>query len=414
MDRRDRFIRAWFVLAVLAPAVSGAWPARFVFDAWIHQAAAAEITWHRKSSGTGDLPVPNPGDQQTCLVVADFDNDGIDDFAIGERTKTPSVVWYKFNGKDWDRFVIDNTPLKPEAGGDVCDVDGDGDLDLILGQDYSGNAIWWWENPRPDFAKPWVRRAIKNSGARKHHDQSVGDYDGDGAPELLSWNQGGRQLLLYEIPDDPKGVGSWDAAAIYSWDSGRELEGFPSRPTDIDGDGKVDIVGGGRWFQHRGGSRYEPKIVDDAMRFTQCAAGQLVESGWAEIVFSPGDMDGEARWYEWNDGEWVAHPLRHVVHGHTCEVRDLDGDGHLDITIGEMGSPGAGDQARTWVWFGDGRGEFRETVVSTGQGIHEGRIGDFNGDGRPDILMKPYHHRAPRVDVLLNLPGGGDPARADH
>jgi len=365
-------------------------------------AAVGQVDWVRKSSAAGDLTVPNPGNQQTCLVIADFDRDGIDDFAIGERTKTPSVVWYKWNGKGWDRFVIDDARLSPEAGGIACDIDGDGDQDLVLGQDGSGNSIWWWENPLPDFGKPWKRRLIKNSGARKHHDQSVGDCDGDGRPELLSWNQGAGQLLLFEIPADPKGADTWTSTAIYTWESGQELEGFPSRPTDVDGDGKVDIVGGGRWFKHKGGTEYEARVVDDTMRFTQCAAGQLVGGGWAEIVLSPGDMDGEAKWYEYKDGKWLGHSLGHVVHGHTCEVRDINRDSHLDILIGEMGSPGAGDHATIYVWYGNGRGDFRKTVALEGQGIHEGQLGDFDGDGDLDILVKPYHHNAPRVEVLLN------------
>jgi len=373
----------------------------FLFAAAV-STMAAEIHWVRKSSTTSDLPAPNSGNQQTCLVIADFDKDGLDDFAIGERTKTPSVVWYKWNGKGWNKMVIDNSPLKPEAGGDAADIDQDGDLDLILGQDASGNAIWWWENPSPNFSQPWPRRFIKNSGAPKHHDQSVADYDGDGRPELLTWNQGAKQLLLYRFPAQPKTSPPWAPTVLYSWTSGRELEGFPSQPTDIDNDGQVDIVGGGRWFKHQGNYRYQATVVDDSMRFTQCAAGQLVKGGWAELVFSPGDMDGTAKWYEWKNGTWIAHDLRHVTHGHTCEVRDVDADGNLDIMIGEMGNPGAGDQARTFVWFGDGLGHFQETIVSKGQGIHEGRFGDFDGDKRLDLLMKPYNHNAPRVDLLLN------------
>jgi hypothetical protein len=367
--------------------------------------ANGDVVWERKSSSAGDMPTPNDGKQQTCCMVLDIDKDGIEDFVVGERTRTPSVVWYKYNGKGWDKFVIDNTSKNPEAGGDFCDVDQDGDLDVILGQDASGNAIWWWENPYPDFSKPWTCRYIKNSGSHKHHDQTVGDFDGDGRVELVSWNQRAKELLLFEIPLHPKSNGPWSSATVYSWSAGREREGFPSVPVDMNLDGKVDIVGGGRWFEHMGGTKYQENVIDAEMAFTQCAAGQLVKGGRPEVVFSPGDMDGDAKWYQWDGKNWVAHKLRHVIHGHTCEVCDIDGDGNLDIFIGEMGNPGAGDNARTYIWYGDGSGSFKETVASHGQGIHEGKLGDFDGDGDTDILMKPYNHKTPRVDVLLNCGG---------
>ena len=92
----------------------------------------ARINWVSKSSTMGDLPAPNEGNEQTCCVVCDIDRDGVDDFVVGERTKAPSVVWYKYNGKGWDKRVIDAGLLHPEAGGDAYDIDKDGDLDILL------------------------------------------------------------------------------------------------------------------------------------------------------------------------------------------------------------------------------------------------------------------------------------------
>ncbi|MEJ5341863.1 MAG: VCBS repeat-containing protein [Thermogutta sp.] len=374
-----------------------------VFVVWgiCNCAAAAGEAWRLISSQTGDLPRPNAGDQQTCLVPGDFDGDGRIDFVVGERTQAPSVVLFRNTDTGWQRVVVDDSHLRPEAGGVAFDVDRDGDLDLILGQDASGSEIWWWENPFPNFNSPWVRRPIKTTGGKKHHDQTVGDFDGDGHAELVSWNQGARCLLLFEIPESVHSSGDWPYRAIFRWTAGPEYEGFPSQPVDLDGDGLIDIVGGGLWFKYKNGE-FVAHTIDDNMRFTQCAAGQLIPGGFAEVVFSPGDADGDAKWYEWDGEQWRVHVLGAVRHGHTCEIGDLNLDGHLDIMIGEMGSPGAGDDARVIVWWGNGKGNFREEVIHRGQGIHEGRLADVDGDGDLDIIVKPYHHHAPFVGILIN------------
>ena len=53
---------------------------------------------------------------------------------------------------------------------------------------------------------------------------------------------------------------------------------------------------------------------------------------------------------------------------------------------------------------GDGRGHFETAVLAHAMGFHETRLADLDGDGRLDILQKPYNWNAPRVDVWLNHP----------
>ncbi|MEE9460967.1 MAG: VCBS repeat-containing protein [Bacteroidales bacterium] len=162
-----------------------------------------------------DIVNPNVGDQQTASLILDIDNDGIKDFVITERTASPSVVWYKYNGTTWDRMVIDETPLRIEAGGDFLDIDRDGDLDIVFGGDSRSNQIWWWENPRPEYQGTWERHLIKDHGGKKHHDQIFVDFDHDGQAELISWNQQDSLLLMFEIPSDPRSSGLWKYSVIY-------------------------------------------------------------------------------------------------------------------------------------------------------------------------------------------------------
>ncbi len=160
-------------------------------------------------------------------------------------------------------------------------------------------------------------------------------------------------------------------------------------------------MGGGRWFKHRGEGRYEAHVIDDAMRFTQCAranwcpaAGRRLSSRRVTPTVRPAGTSGppESGSPTRCGMSSMAIPAKWATSTPTA----------LDIMIGEMGDPGAGDDARTFVWYGDREGRFTESVVSHGQGIHEGKVADLDGDGDLDILLKPYHHHAPRIDVLLN------------
>lgn len=203
---------------------------------------------------------------------------------------------------------------------------------------------------------------------------------------------------------DPPGRVVWDhrssvTGALPKPDVGRQVA---SLIVDIDGDGRLDLVGGGYWFKHAGALKFQAHAIDAEYRFTRTAAGDLIQGGRPEVLIGSGDGVGPLNLYQWQEGAWARRTLiERVDHGHTLQVADIDGDGHLDIYTAEMHTPGPGGLCRQWILFGDGKGGFVQELLSTGAGSHESKLGDLNRDGRIDILQKDFQHRQ-RLDVWLN------------
>ncbi len=381
-------------------------------------AQTRQYKWQHVSSTTGELPVPNSGGQQTSCTVFDIDKDGYKDIVITERTQTPTVIWIRHTAQGWTKQPIETGYVRPEAGSEAFDIDGDGDLDFMTGGDGTSNHIWWWENPYPHFdpQKGWTRRLIKDFGGNKQHDQMFGDFDGDNRPELVFWNQKECKLYLADIPGNVRGAKSWACSEIYSWTEFGEMqqrgwypsfkainehEGFAK--ADIDGDGKLDIIGGGRWFKHITGTQFQENIIDAGYAFSRAGVGQLVEGGRPEVVLVVGDGIAPLMMYEWIHGTWVGKEIiKEIDGGHSLALLDFDGDGHLDIWNAEMRLGDTNPDAKNQVLFGDGQGHFVPMLISSGICLHESKVVDLDGDGDYDIVGKPYSWNAPRLDIWLN------------
>jgi hypothetical protein len=177
-----------------------------------------------------------------------------------------------------------------------------------------------------------------------------------------------------------------------------------------------------------------PPPFTDQVRFVEAAKG-LPRAGRWQMSFDVADMNGDGRpdlvfgpqrtgpptpyiflqqqdgsWNLWGTTKWPTDGLK-LDYG-SVRVADFDGDGHKDIAI-------ACHFSRTYVLYGDGKGDFTRFVsipqTNPNMTSRALTVADFDGDGRPDIatlaevdlnLATSRHMTSGLVNVALNLPGG--------
>ncbi|MGV8878065.1 MAG: FG-GAP repeat domain-containing protein [Sphingobacteriaceae bacterium] len=338
------------------------------------------------------------------------------DIVIGFRQKAPALIGFTYTAKGWKSYIIDSTYLTLEAGGAAYDIDGDGDIDLVFGGDWQSNQVWWWENPYPDLstAKDWKRHIIKNTGATQHHDQIFGDFKQTGKPQLAFWNQQNKTLYIADIPADPRHADSWKRQVVYDGEAGETngpyAEGIAA--ADVDGDGHTDLLAGNYWFQYQQNGSFKPIRI--AKIGGRIAAAKFKPGKTVQVIIAPGDGSGPLLYSECNGdpadpAAWKSRDLvgRDLIHSHALAVADINGDGHMDIFAAEMAkwtedkAEPNNLKAQAFIFYGDGKGNFRKEIFKTGFGFHDTKLADVDGDGDIDIISKPYNWETPRLDVWL-------------
>ena len=154
---------------------------------------------------------------------------------------------------------------------------------------------------------------------------------------------------------------------------------------DIDGDGRPEILAGNYMFSYEKSGKWWATRIGDIGGLI--FAGRFIKDArLPQVVIAPGDGTGPVKWYEcqgdpFESRNWHVHDLvgRTLIHPHSLQVGDIDGDGNLDIFVAEMAKwtesqkQPDNPKAQAFIFYGDGAGHFRKTIFQTGMGFHEVR-----------------------------------------
>ena len=263
--------------------------------------------------------------------------------------------------------------------------------------DWDPDSIMNYCNSRPQLS------ALDRTGASLLYGQSIrdearaGDYNGDGRDDLLCHNSStGFKWIDYANGNGEFAGTNWSRDAQWcKHDSARLFKG------DFDGDGRTDLLchdieDGRKWIDYANNS------------------GEFTGTNWSRDaqwcrgdgskVFV-GDFDGDGQddllchnsinGYKWidyanNSGEftgtnWSRDADWCMADGAQLRIGDFNGDGRDDMLCHNKLN------GFKWIDYADANGQFSGTNAyhDFGWCSHEGEelfVGDFDGDGRDDLL----------------------------
>ncbi|MDC0716081.1 FG-GAP-like repeat-containing protein [Nannocystis bainbridge] len=292
----------------------------------------------------------------------------------------------------------------------VTDVDGDGDLDILLvnypdffaGADEPEPLVVYLNNGVAGFSNESAAAVADHAG--NHRQVAVGDIDGDGDLDLYAPDGAGGPHVLF-IND---GAGVFVDEAAGRLPAGSFPQGGAARMGDFDSDGDLDILAGDGYSQGAGAARFARLYRNDGSGQFEEIDGALPAALQGEevddfdlldvdrdfdldVLVNPHADGGGNLWKNDGAGGFTAAefpPAGNSGFHYNPGVCDVDGDGDLDVWIDNIGG-GYNEQ----LLINDGAGGFTDETAARVTGNDSGSddngvvCADIDDDGDFDAVV---------------------------
>jgi hypothetical protein len=319
------------------------------------------------------------GSNETC-AFADVNGDGKLDIISGENWyQAPKWTRHHFRDVGFTNNYIDTFSDLP------LDVNGDGKIDVIS-VSWFARKIVWFENPGLS-AKLWTEHPIE-SGSPVEFAFLV-DLDNDGkALELLpQFGDKKTPLAWYELKD-----GAFKKHVVHANSHGHGIGAG-----DVNKDGKNDILTPDGWFEAPSWT-FHPAFGGGSLGFMHVT--DVNGDGVNDVVTSNAHDYGILWFQQGSGGQWTKNVIDDSWSGgHALTLVDLNGDKKLDVLTGKRfmahngKDPGEREPLGIY-WYESlnvgGKLEWVRHVVDYGGRTGGGMqipVADIDGDGRLDFAV---------------------------